>query len=505
MIKINYSWIIFAFLFFLYSFSVHAGIVDLGFQGHGDITFSRSNFIVGDVARVYARVHNYGNVDAGAYVIFSQGVILLGEAQIVSVKVGYFDDVYVDFTVPEGNFNIQVIIKETTASDTNMVNNSVLTTLFTPKYDSDHDGITDEDDSDDDNDGVSDSDESANNTDPLRVDSDDDGYSDAIDAFPNDASRHALPLPPLPAFTTAPPLTVKVTAPAPSIKLPPLIEEPELTEQKEETQQNKQEVINEEEKSINTVMSLSVTEEDPTTNTIPSKEVVPPLLKTQTGDEEIDIYVTRVSWNTYQFHVKTRVDSFFQYEWNFGDGIRLVTDATEVEHTFAKTGGYAVTCRAIPFIGDPIQKEIYIRLGFFHLGNRSLQLLITVLLFVIAASLYLLLKLKYSWREKQYQDQVKVAQENTTHEDAQTRVELSFPEKEVQNEQVDMNQERGEEIVEEENLADSDDEGFEELIPQQSVTENFHPQEKQETGLDSTRRKKRNDEDKYEWFNNEDE
>jgi hypothetical protein len=153
-------------------------------------------------------VHNYGTKDVLGYVQFFAGPTLIGESQVISVRAGGLsDEIFVDWIVPSGNFNIRVDIKGQTPRDENPANDSALTGLFYPEKDEDGDGIIDKNDncpnisnpdqadtdgdgignscdSDDDNDGLSDSDEITIGTNPVDPDSDDDGIFDGRDNCP---------------------------------------------------------------------------------------------------------------------------------------------------------------------------------------------------------------------------------------------------------------------------------------------------------------------------------
>lgn len=194
---------------FLSGFGVEAQTLtyDLGITS-GDIFFGNPSLIVGQPVRVYAAIRNYGIKDVVGYAIFYSGANIIGESQIVSVRSGgYSDEVFVDWTVPEGSFNIRVDIRGQSPQDENPDNDSAMTGLFTPEKDADGDGITDTNDncpdaanadqgdvdgdglgdvcdSDDDNDGLSDTDEARIGTNPVDPDTDDDGILDGRDNCP---------------------------------------------------------------------------------------------------------------------------------------------------------------------------------------------------------------------------------------------------------------------------------------------------------------------------------
>lgn len=186
--------IIFYFLFstfyFLLSAPVQAADFDYDLSlGPSDITFSKDVLISGDKVRIYAKVHNEGNLDITGYVSFFRGIQLIGNSQAVSVLPGSSDDVFVDFTVPEDSFNVQAKIQGSDPADQNAQNNETQTALIVPDKDTDSDGLVDRLDADDDNDGLTDQQEQAKGTNSLKADTDNDGYNDKADVFPLEAKE----------------------------------------------------------------------------------------------------------------------------------------------------------------------------------------------------------------------------------------------------------------------------------------------------------------------------
>ncbi len=190
---------------------------DMGISS-SDIFFSESTLIAGKSIRLYAAVKNYGTHDISGYASFYIGPQLIGSSQVVSLRAGGIsgDEVFVDWTIPEGSFNIRVDItrvdgEKQPISDENPANDSALTGMFTPEKDADGDGVIDASDNcpnvansdqadtdgdkvgnvcdaDDDNDGLTDEKEQEIGTNPSDSDTDDDGILDGRDNCPKVAN-----------------------------------------------------------------------------------------------------------------------------------------------------------------------------------------------------------------------------------------------------------------------------------------------------------------------------
>ncbi|MBU1145946.1 thrombospondin type 3 repeat-containing protein [Patescibacteria group bacterium] len=217
LVKSIFFWIVICAVVFLPIKSIGAQSLqyDLGISA-GDIFFSQDTLIAGKTMRLYAAVRNYGVYDVSGYATFYSGSNIIGSSQIVTVVSGgqgYADQVFVDWTIPEGNFNIRVDILGQSPQDQNPNNDSALTGMFYPEKDSDGDGVIDKNDncpnmansdqtdtdndgvgnvcdSDDDNDGLTDTKEQEIGTDPLDSDTDDDGILDGQDNCPKTANQN---------------------------------------------------------------------------------------------------------------------------------------------------------------------------------------------------------------------------------------------------------------------------------------------------------------------------
>lgn len=181
----------FGIVLFLSGLPVFASAAaDLSLEVSG-ITFSKPEALEGEKVRIFARVFNEGDADVLGYVIFSGDGIEIADPQPISVKVGTYDDVFIDWTAVVGTFDIEARIASASPPDGNADNNIAVKNNYFVDLDTDGDGIGNTRDLDDDNDGVADTDEAKLGTDPLNPDTDGDGTSDLKDIFPLDSSEWA--------------------------------------------------------------------------------------------------------------------------------------------------------------------------------------------------------------------------------------------------------------------------------------------------------------------------
>ena len=186
--------IIFAMLLLMPSLSpALASTSDLSIDV-GNVRFSKNtnNLLVGDTVRVYAAVANNGDTDALGYIAFyiNNETTMIGSAEVSVLAGGYYDEVYVDFTVPDDDFRLLVSLLSVVPTDSNLNNNNILTQKFNVQGDNDGDGIGDDTDADDDNDSLTDAQEIQMGTDPLLRDTDGDGVLDADDLYPLDPNKY---------------------------------------------------------------------------------------------------------------------------------------------------------------------------------------------------------------------------------------------------------------------------------------------------------------------------
>ncbi|MEK7615015.1 MAG: PKD domain-containing protein [Patescibacteria group bacterium] len=378
---------LFTFLLILPS-TANAAQADL-LIGAEDIRFSKSVLIAGDTVRLYARVHNIGQADVQGYVTFFQGSSVISTPQIISVLVdGAPEEVYIDFVVPSGTFNIRAEVRQTDPEDVNMSNNTAITQMLVPVNDADRDGVADQSDNcrdvantdqlntdkdgvgdvcddDDDNDGVTDSVEAELGSNSKVGDTDGDGASDANDAFPNDPKKQKISVEPPKPVQKPPEPTVKTTT-------PPI---PSVTP--EETAQKASPTI----VSQNTgVSDKTVVKETQTEERNPDSSSTP-IRKT--------FAATQTSWNTYTFHPLGPVDSSVHYDWNFGDGVR--SNKPEVSHTYKKSGSYLVMLTTQDSQGQTAKETTTVLVPFFSLHNHFIQVLMGALILLLAGGVWMYL------------------------------------------------------------------------------------------------------------------
>lgn len=154
-----------------------------------DITFSEKEPLEGDLVRVFARVFNLGDSDVYGFVVFTSNGEEIADPQPVSVKVNTYDDVFIDWMVVAGTYDIQGKIISTNPPDNDSNNDVAKKEEYFVDLDTDNDGIGNKKDLDDDGDGISDKDELALGTDSLKIDTDGDSIGDKHDVFPLDDSE----------------------------------------------------------------------------------------------------------------------------------------------------------------------------------------------------------------------------------------------------------------------------------------------------------------------------
>jgi len=358
---------------------VQAATVDLGIIP-GTVSFS-DEIVAGSTVRIYAQVTNEGETDVAGYVSFFQGTVPIGDSQVISVRAGGVpEEVYVDFVIPNGEFNIRAEIRGTDPQDENGANDVAITKLFTPIFDDDGDGVensidncpqtanesqADSDgdgkgnvcDDDDDNDGLTDDVENELGTSPTASDSDGDGIVDADDAYPTDPARTIVE--PVVKSVVQRDAVVPVATPA------------SVLEVSSETKAG----------SIKT---------EPESE---SGEFVPSIWEPSDlsfSPKAIFSY-SRDSWNTFVFTAVTPETAGYQYQWDFGDAV--MSSRSEVRHTYAASGEYVVRFRITDPSGQLSEDTATVNIRFWTLQNRAVDVFLVFLSLLLIFGILVVIRL----------------------------------------------------------------------------------------------------------------
>jgi hypothetical protein len=360
---------------------------------HDSIRFSENPLIAGSDVRIYATVSNVGTIDATGYVFFYFSNIAIGPSQVVSVTAGgSSDDVWIDFTLPEGQFNIRAEIRGQNPTDINAENDVALSNLYVTLQDADQDGVVDEDDNcpnasnsdqldtdgdgqgdicdtDDDNDGLSDSEEASIGTSPTIVDTDGDGISDADDEYP--LGGEPVVEAPVEVIESEP---IPDTAPEPERVEGVVIEGPQFPGDVEDGE------------------DILVPEESD--EAAEEKGIVSGL----SADAAFTYSLN--TWKDYTFRVLGSGKDM-SFSWDFGDGV--TSALREVNHVYRTDGAYRVGLTVADGKGNIEYDSIEIDVSFYHIKNPMIQLIIALLAAILGSALFMLLHKKKSkktkWRE----------------------------------------------------------------------------------------------------------
>ncbi len=324
----------------------------------GNIRFSTDTFVVGEEVRIYATVRNAGTEDVAGFVRFNLGNKVIGDSQPISlVSKGAQEEVWVDFTVPDNPFNIQIQIKGTDPQDINAANDSYLSPLYNPIVDDDGDGVSND----------SDNCPQASNAD--QVDSDGDGIGDACD-------------------------------------------EPDIVEQNEEDEPEElpatEEVAQEEAQTEPVIETSQPASQSPVQNLpdisvdITSESGIEELQKSIVPNSNLSLspragfVFAPVNWKTYDFKALYGDRSEHQYHWEFGDG--AISAQSSVQHAFPGPGKYEVRLTVTAPDGTEQIDSQMIEISFFHMQNPVVIALTVVLLLLIITMFILAVKRKNAER-----------------------------------------------------------------------------------------------------------
>lgn len=177
-----------ALSFFLFLPEISFAKTDLSINDK-DITFSKGSVFDGETVRIFARIFNVGDTDVLGNAVFLNNGKAMAEPQIISIKAGDYDDVFIDWNPKSGIFDIELKIINTNLKDENPDNNTSIKKGYFVDFDTDSDDTGNSTDLDDDNDGLTDEQEKTLGTDSLKADSDGDQVKDNADNFPSDQTE----------------------------------------------------------------------------------------------------------------------------------------------------------------------------------------------------------------------------------------------------------------------------------------------------------------------------
>lgn len=377
-----YSIFLVAFLLFPV---VVLATTDLGI-GELDVKFSIAKPLAGQEVRIYATVHNYEQQDARAKVRFLVNGQQIGNTQPLTVIVGAKSTVFVDWQPQEGYYNIVAEVIDIDPADGASNNDRVEIKEFLVDLDTDNDGVHDTADLDDDNDGIDDGVERINGTNPLKSDTDNDGFNDKEDASPNDPDEHSD------------------------------FDKDGIGDNQDPDDDNdgvldaakKEQVAGQSANDMTNLLPAEIIQAAP-----PSPlKVLDASQEEGYGLEKVDytfpdqlegelgamIAKNRIGWNKWVFDV-LGAGSDLNYLWDFGDG--STSNGKSPEHAFPGRGQYKITL-AVSNGQDAVgQAQDFIKIGFWHLGNPWLQIILGVAgLFVISLLIIIFTPAKNSMKVK---------------------------------------------------------------------------------------------------------
>ncbi len=361
---------------------------DLGIT-NTDITFSKGTLVAGDTVRIYGRVTNWGTKDISGYMTFYQSEQLIGNSQVVTVRPNAsYDDVWVDFVVPKGSFNIRGEIKGTTPQDENPANDIALSPMFTPLADTDGDLIADTQDNCID---ISNAD---------QKDTDADGKGDVCDAYPNDATNtppsSVVVTPPAVANTNSGSVGTNPPASLPSAAVKPTVTTPPKSVAKPATTVPST-VATAQASATTAVNALAVgvdgSVEGASTTLAVSSDATSDAIGVSgaTSINDVSVSTARLSWNTYRFTVVGANSSQGFIAWQTSDGATGTGDI--FTHVFHGSGSYTVGVTVTTLDGKTIQGPmLHLAISFFNIGNWKLWAALLAGAGIVGTIVWLLLR-----------------------------------------------------------------------------------------------------------------
>lgn len=364
----------------------HASSPDLSISA-SNIRFSEEVLYAGETVRLYATVKNYSDVDISAKVIFYQGALLIGSSQTVSVLAeGGSDDVYVDYEVPYGTFNIRAVIQGQSPEDINAGNDEAITGLFTAVSDADRDGVVDEEDNCPNNENKDQTDTDGDEVgDVCDEDRDGDGVQNDDDAYPDDSSKS----------TDQKSMVAEVA------------EEDPVLAVIEETEESATDIELPQSEAGNAGNEMPVV----TSERVDTGPVIAEVQAPQSypgifgfGTLSISPYAQfsyrQIDWRTYEFTaLESEGQGAVTYSWDFGDGATSVQSS--LVHAFPDAGQYVVTLAVTDETGAMVSDAETFDISFFHLHNPWIQATLAALFFILLGLVWVLVRMKEAKEEKE--------------------------------------------------------------------------------------------------------
>ena len=360
--------------------TTHAQYVDLSISA-SSIRFSKDTLYAGETVRIYATIRNQGDTDSVAQVFFYKSDTLIGKSQPISVVAnGGGDDVFVDYKLPEGSFNIRAVIQGAEPADNNLSNNEAITPLFRTISDDDRDGVLNENDNcvDDENVDQADLDQDGRG-DVCDADIDNDGVTNGEDDYPRDASKSKKQVTPPPVVEQPKPEPVKTEPPQPQPESVVAVVEPVVA-----VAETPEPVVE------------GVTD-DPELTLAEPQEVALDLSGLTSGapvsSPAARFTFRQLDWRTYEFvAIPPLGGGDYTYAWDFGDGASSVQ--SNITHAFPSSGIYTVTLATVNADGEVTTDAQELSVSFFHLANPLLLITLAVLLFIIGGLVILIIRLR---------------------------------------------------------------------------------------------------------------